>query len=55
MTLEEETPHTGQKVSNRLLRKSKNIAPERMKRQGRNNTPLWMCLLVKVKPNANIA
>ena len=37
-----------------LLEKSREIAPEGMKRlsQSRNNTPLWMCPVVKVKPNA---
>ena len=40
-----------------LLRKSRGqllIAPERMKRldQSRNDTQLWMCLVVKVKSNA---
>ena len=35
-----------------LLGKSREIAPERMKRlsQSGNNTELWMCLVVKVKP-----
>ena len=34
--------------------KSREIAPERMKRlsQSRNNTQLWMCLVVKVKSDA---
>ena len=34
-----------------LLEKSIEIATERMKRlsQSRNNTQLWMCLVVKVK------
>ena len=45
-------PH--QKVSNMLLGKSRGqllIAPERMKQlgQSRNNAPLWMYLVVKVK------
>ena len=37
-----------------LLEKSGEIAPERMKRlsQSRNNTQLWMCLMVKVKCDA---
>ena len=44
-------------VSSMLLRKSRGqllIAPERMKRldQSRNDTQLWMCLVVKVKSNA---
>ena len=43
-----------QQVSNMLLEKSGEIAPEGMKRlsQSRNNTQLWMCLVVKVKSNA---
>ena len=34
-----------------LLEKSREIAPEGMKRlsQSRNNAQLWMCLVVKVK------
>ena len=44
---------SGQKVSNILIGKSGGqllIAPERMKHLGwsRNNTQLWMCLVVKV-------
>ena len=37
-----------------LLDKSREIAPERLKRlsQSGNNAPLWMCLVVKVKSNA---
>ena len=37
-----------------LLEKSKDIAPEGMKRlsQSGNNTQLWMCLVVKVKSDA---
>ena len=37
-----------------LLEKSREIAPERMKRlsQSGNDTQLWMCLVVKVKSNA---
>ena len=37
-----------------LFKKSREIAPERMKglSQSRNNTQLWMCLVVKVKSNA---
>ena len=55
MTLEDE--HPGRKVSNMLLGKSRGqllIAPERMKLQGqsRNDTQLWMCLVVKVKSDA---
>jgi len=36
------------------LEKTGEIAPERMKRlsQSRNDTQLWMCLLLKVKSNA---
>ena len=38
-------------VSNMLLGKKEEIAPERMQRlgQSRNNAQLWMCLVVKVK------
>ena len=38
-------------MSNMLLGNSGEIAPERMKRlsQTRNDTQLWMCLVVKVK------
>ena len=48
---------TGQKVSNMLLEKTRGqllIAPERMKQlsQSRNDVQLWMCLVVKVKPDA---
>ena len=34
--------------------KSREIAPERMKRlgQSRNNAQLWMCLVLKVESNA---
>ena len=37
-----------------LLGRSRGIAAERMKRlgQSRNNTYLWMCLVVKVKFDA---
>ena len=37
-----------------LLEKSGEIAPEEMKRlsQSRNNAQLWICLVVKVKPDA---
>ena len=44
----------GWQLSNKLLGKSKEIAPERMKRlNGRGkNTQLWMCLVVKVKSDA---
>ena len=55
MTLEDE--FQGQKVSNMLLGKSGGqllIAPERMKKLGQSgkDAQLWMCLVVKVKPNA---
>ena len=51
-TLKDESP--GQEVSNMLLEKRKEITPEKMKRwsQSRNNTQLWMYLLVKVKSDA---
>ena len=51
VTLKDERPLPGQWVSNMLLEKSREIAPERMKRlsQTRNDTQLWMCLVVKVK------
>ena len=44
----------GWKFSNLLLGKSGEITRERMKRlgQSRNDTQLWMCLVVKVKSNA---
>ena len=37
-----------------LLEKSKEIAPEGMKRlgQSRNNAQLWMCLVVKIDSDA---
>ena len=37
-----------------LMRKSREIAPERMKRQNqsRNYAQLWMCLVVKIKSHA---
>ena len=40
--------------TNMLLEKSKEIAPEGMKRlsQSRNDAQLWMCLVVKVKSDA---
>ena len=55
MTLEESPP--AQKVSNMLQGKNGKqllIAPERIKHlgQSRNNTQLWMYLVVKVKSNA---
>ena len=54
MTPEDEPP--GQKMSNMLLGKSRGqllIAPERIKwlGQSRNDAQMWMCLVVKVKPN----
>ena len=38
-------------MPNMLLEKSREIAPEGMKRlsQSRNNAQLWMCLMVKIK------
>ena len=41
-------------VSNMLLKKSREIAPKRMKRlsQSRNDVQVWMCLVVEVKSNA---
>ena len=55
MTLKDES--TGLKMSNMLLGKSGGellIAPERMKQLGqrRNDTQLWMCLVIKVKSDA---
>ena len=52
MTLKDELP--GRQVPNKLLEKSREIAPEGMKRlsQSRNNAQLWMCLMVKVKSDA---
>ena len=52
MTLKDELP--GRQVPNMLLEKSREIAPEGMKRlsQSRNNAQLWMCLMVKVKSDA---
>ena len=53
MTPEDEGP----KVSNMLLEKSRGqllIAPERMQwlSQSRNDTQVWMCLVLKVKSDA---
>ena len=44
----------GHQVPNMLLEKNREIAPEGMKGliQNRNNTQLWMCLVVKVKSDA---
>ena len=41
-------------MSSMLLGETREIVPERMRRlsQSRNNTQLWMCLLVKVKSSA---
>ena len=37
-----------------LLEKSREIAPERMKKmsQSENSTQFWICLLMKIKSNA---
>ena len=45
---------SGQYVPDMLLEKSKEIAPEGMKRlsQSGNNSQLWMYLVVKVKSDA---
>ena len=47
-------PAKGWQVPTILLGKSREIAPERMKKLGqcRNNTQLWMCLVMKVKSDA---
>ena len=44
----------GEQVSNMLLEKNGEIAPEGMKRlsQSGNNAQLWVCLVVKVNSNA---
>ena len=41
-------------MSNMLVRKGGEIAPERMKtlNESRNDVQLWMCLVVKVKSDA---
>ena len=41
-------------VSSMLLRKSRELAPERMKRlgQSRNDAQLWKCLVVTVKSDS---
>ena len=51
-TLKDELPRS--EGAQYLLEKSRDIAPDEMKRlnQSRNNTQLWMCLVVKVKTNA---
>ena len=45
---------SGRWVSNMLLQKSREIAPERKKRlnQSKNNAQLWMCLGIKVKSDS---
>ena len=52
MTLKDELPRLV--VPNMLLQKSREIAPEGMKRlsQKGNNAPLWMPLVVKAKSDA---
>ena len=57
MTRPGEMSPPGRKVSNILLGKSRGqllTAPERMKQlgQSRNDTQLWMCLVVKAKSDA---
>ena len=44
----------GQYVPNMLLDISREVTPEKMKRwsQSKNNTQLWMWLVMEVKPNA---
>ena len=44
----------GRYVPNMIQEKSREIAPERMKRlsQSGNKAQLWMCLVVKIKPDA---
>ena len=51
-TLKDELPRLV--GANMLREKSGDIAPERIKRlsQSRNNTQVWMYLVVKVKSNA---
>ena len=56
MTPDDETPRS-EGVQYAPMGKSRGqllIAPERMKQlgQSRNDVPLWMCLVVKVKSNA---
>ena len=52
MTLKDELPRLV--VPNMLLEKSREIAPEGMKRlsQSGNSTPLLMCLVVQVKSDS---
>ena len=44
----------GQEVPNKLLEKSREIAPEEMKRlsQSGSKAQLWTCLVLKVKSDA---
>ena len=51
-TLKKNSP--GQEVPNMLLEISGEITPERMKRQSqsKNNTQLWMWLVIEVKSDA---
>ena len=39
-------------MPNMLLEKSKEIAPNRMKKLGERGNDTWMCLVVKVKSDA---
>ena len=52
MTLKDELPRLV--VPNMLLEKNREIVPEGMKRlsQSENSAHLWICLVVKVKPDA---
>ena len=54
ITLEDECPPLPPPRACMLLRKTVEIAPERMERlgQSRNNAQFRMCLVVRVKPNA---
>ena len=47
-------PPAGEQVSNMLLEKNREIAPEGMRKlnQSGNNAQLWMCLVVRKKFNA---
>ena len=44
----------GQQMPNKLLEISREITPERMKRQSqsKNNTQLWMCQVIEVNSDA---
>ena len=44
----------GRKVPNMILEISRELTPERMKRQSqsKNNTQLWMGLMIEAKPDA---